>query len=358
MIGHWVTSQQPGSAGSSTQELLAEGRSHQLAGRLREAAECFALAVDSAGSSGALANESEALRRLAIVHHLQGEAGAATTYCRRSRDVAIQLNDLVLTADATVVMANMAFEHGRLTEARKLYLEAIALAPGQPDFVAQVEQSLGNLETVEGNCETALRHFNSALATYQASGSMCGEGVVKHSLSRVLLCTGDPIAASEASQHAARLARECGDRHLEGLCLARHAEIDLARERPDAARRQAEGAIMIFQRLGARVDLADASRVLGSAFRQLGKPTLAESRLRSAIEIAHSADARLVEAKSCRDLAALHAAQGRGDHARALLEQALGLFESLGAAHGITDIKLRLADLDQPIRQRRRQQLA
>ena len=56
----------------------------------------------------------------------------------------------------------------------------------------------------------------------------------------------------------------------------------------------------IFDRLGARLDKADAYKVLGVVFRETGRFTLAESRLQAAIEQAVSTGSVLSEAEDAR----------------------------------------------------------
>ena len=76
--------------------------------------------------------------------------------------------------------------------------------------------------------------------------------------------------------------RGIGDVHLQGLCLLNHAEVHLARQHYEQARQNAEAALGIFDQLGARLDKADAYKVIGRVYRETGRHALAESRLRAA----------------------------------------------------------------------------
>src|SRR6185312_12695968 len=105
------------------------------------------------------------------------------------------------------------------------------------------------------------------------------------------------------------------DVHLRGLCLLNNAEVHLARQRYDTARRGAEAALGIFDQLGARLDKADAYKVIGVVFRETGRYALAESRLRAAIDHAVSTGSVLSEAESSRELARLFQAMGRNQEA-------------------------------------------
>src|SRR5437899_12560233 len=81
------------------------------------------------------------------------------------------------------------------------------------------------------------------------------------------------------------LAERSRDVYLQGLCLVNQAEVDVARQRFENARKNAEAALALFDQLGARRPKAAAYRVLGMVYRETGRPSLAESRLRSAIAL-------------------------------------------------------------------------
>jgi tetratricopeptide (TPR) repeat protein len=326
---------------SSPTDLLGEGRTHQLGGRLGDAAECFALAVDVAAASGDHAAIAEGWRRLGIVHHLRGETSTGLHYCERSRDAAIASQHPLLAAEATMALANMACEQGRMNEARDLYHSALTLSEGDATLAARIEQNLGTVESVQGNLDEALKHFRRALEACEATHDVIGRAKAHHNIGMVCADQKDWRNAEVAYEHAAALARKGGDYHLSGLCHLNRAEIDLAHERYDAVRSQAEAALTIFDHLGARVDMAAAFRMIGTALRHLKRPTLAESRLRSALEIASNSGVPLTEAETCRDMAMLCAETGRRDEAVGYIDRAGKLFRELGAAIDVADVMLR-----------------
>jgi tetratricopeptide (TPR) repeat protein len=74
-----------------------------------------------------------------------------------------------------------------------------------------------------------------------------------------------------------------------------------------------------------------AYRLLGVVYRETGRPALAESRLRSAVEIAASAGVPLEEAEARLELARLYRRTGRRAEALRHTARARALFERLGA---------------------------
>ena len=126
--------------------------------------------------------------------------------------------------------------------------------------------------------------------------------------------------------------------HLEGLCLLNHSEVHVARQRYEEARSNAEQALAIFDRLGARLDKADAYKVLGVVYRETGRFTLAESRLQAAIEQAVATGSVLSEAEASRELARLYQGMGRNQEALQLLNAAHRLFSRLDARVDLVDV--------------------
>ncbi len=86
--------------------------------------------------------------------------------------------------------------------------------------------------------------------------------------------------------------------------------------------------------------------MLGVVYRETGRTALAESRLRSAIELAVSAGAVLAEAEASRELAILYQASGRNQEALSLLNAAHRLFERLEARLDLVNVGGKMAELE------------
>src|SRR2546427_8058846 len=141
------------------------------------------------------------------------------------------------------------------------------------------------------------------------------------------------------------LAERVGDVYLRGLCLVNHADVDVMRQRFENGRQKAEEALALFDQLGARSAKADAYRVIGIVYRETGRTVLAESRLRSAIELAVAAGAALGEAEASRELAVLYQAQGRNQDALRLLNTASRLFQRVDARVDLVHVGGKTAEL-------------
>ena len=338
----WGTVQPPHRAG----DLLARGRESERSGCIPEAMEAYDSAVAAAEASGERTVLAEALRRLAVMHHHRNDATRARALCERSRDVAMEAHHPLLAAEALNALAGFEFEAGDIPSARDTFGRALELGGDVLELRARVEQNLGVLANTQGDVAAALAHYQRSLDACRTLGDEKGCAIAYHNLG---MLSADRELWDDADRYYAQsiaIAESIGDVHLRGLCLLNHAEVHLARQRYDTARHSAETALGIFDQLGARLDKADAYKVIGVVFRETGRHALAESRLRAAIDHAVSTGSVLSEAESSRELARLFQAMGRNQEALTLLNSAHRLFGRLDARRDLVDVDAKRANLE------------
>jgi putative nucleotidyltransferase with HDIG domain len=326
---------------------LEDARAREQAGAIAEAFACYRDAVAAAADAGEQALEAEALRRLAVLHHRRNERATAQELASRSHAIAREIGATVLAAEALNVLAGFAFESGAMEEAEVRFRAALDLGGSNPALRARIEQNLGILANVRGDHGQAAAHYRRALEGFELSGDQKGRAISHHNLGMVC---ADRRLWQEADEHFRRsldITRSVGDVHLEGLCLLNHSEVHVARQRYEEARCNAEQALAIFDRLGARLDKADAYKVLGVIYRETGRFTLAESRLQGAIEQAVATASVLSEAEASRELARLYQGMGRNQEALQLLNRAHRLFSRLDARVDLVDVSSKTNRLEE-----------
>ena len=338
---------QPGTAVSlpGAEQLLQEGRHHDLAGRPAEAMACYAATIDLTAAGEEPRVRAEALRRLAVLHHLRAEPQVARELCHRSCDVAVEAGAEDLAADACNALAGFALERGDLTEAQDRYTAALHLAGENITLIGKIEQNLGIVANIRGNWSEALDHYTRSLAAYEVSADDRGCAFAHHNLGMI---HADRKQWQEADRHyqtSQALAEAAGDRHLGGIATMNRAEVRLAQGDDEGARQGAEQALMIFTEVEARRHKAGAHRLLGMVYCKRGEVALAESHLRSALEIAAAACAPLIEADAAKELATLYQRQGRRDDAFGLLNLARELYGQLRARVDIGEVEERIEAL-------------
>ena len=328
-------------------DLLREARDHERAGRMPEAVKSYEAAVQAAERDAQYGVLAEALRRLGVVHHHRDQPELARKLCQRSQQTATEIGDNVLAAEALNALAGFDFEAGSIEAAREKFYRALELGGASAELRGRTEQNLGILANIQGALAQALMHYQRSLVAFESIGDDRGCAIVYHNLGMV---SADRELWDDADRYFRRslqVAEATGDVHLQGLGLLNHAEVHLARQRYDQARQNAEAALGIFDRLGSRLDKADAYKVIGRVYRETGRHALAESRLRSAVELAVSTGSILSEAEASRELALLYQAISRNQEALRLLNTAHRLFSRLDARVDLVDVSTKVVRLEE-----------
>jgi tetratricopeptide (TPR) repeat protein len=329
----------------SVEELLREGRGHDLGCRPADAMECYAAVIDLTAGGEELRFRAEALRRLAVLHHVRAEPEIARELCHRSREVAVAANADDLAADASNALAGFALERGDLVEAERQYGDALQLARGNPFLVGKIEQNLGIVANIRGEWTLALEHYRRSLTAYETASDERGCALAHHNLGMIHADQKQWVEADRHYQISRALAEAAGDRHLGGIATMNLAEVWLAKGELDEAQVGAENALEIFTEVEARRHKAGAHRLLGMICRERSQIALAESHLRSALEIAANSCAPLIQADAAKELATLYQAGGRAVEALDLLLLAQELYRQLGAQADLADVEDRIETL-------------
>lgn len=327
-------------------DLLHEARARERAACIPEAIACYEAAIAAADRGGERVVLAEALRRLAVVRHHRNESAVARALCDRSFAVAREAGNDVLAAEALNTLGGLDLAAGALAQARKHFLDAVELGRQSRELGARIEQNLGIVANIQGDFDEALTRYQRSLEECRAANDEHGCAVAYANLGIVSTDRGEFDRADGYFTACYEIAARAGDAHLEGLCLVNHAEVHIARGRYEDARRNAEAALALFDQLDARSSKADAYRMLGVVYRETGRTALAESRLRSAIELAVSAGSVLGEAEASRELAIFYQASGRNQEALSLLNAAHRLFARLEARMDLVNVGGKMAELE------------
>lgn len=327
-------------------DLIASARDHERAGCVREALSLYEAAIAEAERLGEHLLLAEALRRVAVVHHQRGEYELARSHCERSLATANAVPDAALAGEALNTLGCMLIREGQLADATTAFLRALEVGGEDRGLHARVERNLGVVANIQGDLAEAQHRYARSLDDALAVGDDAGAAAAYHNLGMVCADRELHAEADEYFLKTLGFADRVGDVRLRGHCLVNHADVHLARQRFEEARRDAEAALAIFDQLGARDHKASAYRVIGVVYRETGRLALAESRLRAAIDLAADSRVLLVEAESTRELAVLYQQMGRNHEALLALNGAHALFARLDARMELVNVGGRLEELE------------
>jgi putative nucleotidyltransferase with HDIG domain len=336
----------PGALVRPAADLLHEARARERAACFPEAIKSYESAIAAADRTGERAVLSEALRRLAVVRHHRNESAEARELCRRSYGVACEAGNDLLAAEALNTLGGLDVKAGAIDDARKHFLHALERGGQSRELRARVEQNLGILANIQGALSDALAHYERSLEAFRASNDEHGCAIAYANLGIASTDLRQYDRAEDYFRRSYEIAVRAGDAHLQGMCLVNHAEVHFVRGRYEEARRNAEAALAIFDQIDARSNKSEAYRLLGMVYRETGRAALAESRLRSAIDLASRAGSVLSQAEASRELALLFQAMGRNQDALTFLNTAHRLFGRLDARVDLVFVGGKMGDLE------------
>src|ERR687895_1921084 len=267
---------------------LGEAREHERAGRVIEAIRCYESAIDTADATLDGLVLAEALRRLGVVRRRRHEYDQAIALCQRSYEVAMARNDGLLAAEALNGIALVHVERGEWPQARERLSRALELGAESKELVGRIEQNLGIMANIHGDLAAAVNHYRRSLDAFRQGRDERGCAIAYHNLG---MLSADQRLWDDAEQYyraSLEVAEATGDVHLRGDVLLNRTEVHLARSRFEHARKDAEEALRVFDSLGMAGGKSSAYRFLGMGYRETGRTTLAEARLRSAVHLSAS----------------------------------------------------------------------
>jgi CHAT domain-containing protein/tetratricopeptide (TPR) repeat protein len=325
----------------------------------------------------ALVSESEAL------YALSDYSGAAAR-AREAIAIADELGDRWMGAEARNTLGLASWRVGEVIDALDLLQQAIDTwrAEGAGASEAAALSNRGLLLQETGQFDQARQHFAQALARVRARGDRRGEAFTLNNMGAVLDHLGQRQEGLAHVRRAVTLFRAAGDGLAEGRALLLQSRIELELGRQSVARPHAERALALIRQAENRAAEADALRLLGritaatpeaasahyeqalalyrttgsrrgeaDVLHAIGVLSLAAGEHARAIasldrarEIRRAIGIARLEAETLAQMAAAERGRGDLDRARALLEDALALVETLRA--GLFERELRSSYLD------------
>jgi tetratricopeptide (TPR) repeat protein len=237
---------------------------------------------------------------------------------------------------------------GDMAAARAGYEEALRLSRELGDMAAiRVElHSLAVRDAQIGDVAAARAGYEEALRLARELGDKFAIRDEVHGLAALDNNTGNLAAARAGYEEALRLARELGDKvairdEVHGLAV-----LDGNAGNVAAARAGHEEALRLAQELGDKVAIREEVHELALRDDNAGNQREAEAGYRRALELAREVGNPEAEADDLRDLGAL-LAEGRDPAGgRALMQEAITLFERLNDVGGLERSYRYLARLD------------
>ncbi|MFF1646913.1 BTAD domain-containing putative transcriptional regulator [Streptomyces sp. NPDC058240] len=188
---------------------------------------------------------------------------------------------------------------------------------------AAMLHSLGTLEIVEWDYDSAHRRLSLALRLFEEQGQDQGRALVLRNLALCERHRGDMDRAREMGHRSLEIFRAVGDHYAEAHVLGLLAQVELERGDPQASLRLSSEAVARSRGLGTERGEAQNTVRLAEALIHQGDGERAEEACRRALELVRGSGDRRGEAHTLRTLGEALWCRGRTEEAEAVLRDAL-----------------------------------
>jgi tetratricopeptide (TPR) repeat protein len=247
-------------------EQLEQGVTHQTAGRLAEALDCYRIAGESAAEPEL---RVEALRRQAIVHYMRAEWDAALEAAGRASEVARDASLLDQVAEGVNVTAMVHQARGEFDVAVALYEQILGMTTNDRVRGAAL-QNLGSIAAQRGDFKTARTQFQSSHECFRRAGYLRGEAVLLNNFARAAVDAGNFMVAVDLMRQAMAAAKRLGDAELTALTTMNYAEALAGRRDFDKADELVREALDHFTASRNAWRRVECMRLLGDIHRDRG----------------------------------------------------------------------------------------
>ncbi|WP_424534729.1 AfsR/SARP family transcriptional regulator [Sphaerisporangium viridialbum] len=201
---------------------------------------------------------------------------------------------------------------------------------GDDSGTGYAKRLAGSVFLERGDYAAASALLDDALAAFRRLGSKRGEALTLRSTALVHRASGDLRLAETLSARAVELLRETDDVLMEAYAVQSLAKTRIRLGEHDAVLPGLLDALAVCTGQADRFGEALILRTIGELHLARGDLAEAEERLTRSIAVWDDLGLPLFRARSLRDLASVREARGDAAGARALREEALGVFAAFG----------------------------
>jgi HD-GYP domain-containing protein (c-di-GMP phosphodiesterase class II) len=333
----------------SIDSLVESARAAERSADWDQALQRYEAAFARVPREGDAKTSADLLRWIGTVHRQRGDHLLASELYEASRTIA-ELNELQgATAHALNCQAIVEQYRGHLDLAEELYLDARRLAEAVDDrrLATMVHQNLGTLANTRGELILAVTRYQAALMHARRLGD---SPTVIQALNNLGMAHVD----LEHWDHAERLYSEGfslaeaeGFIDLQALIDLNRADLYIRRRRFDRARECCDRAFEILSAARSLPGQAEAHKLYGVLYRETAQPSLSETHLGLALQLAKQCDNKLLQAETETEWALVHLGAGQNREALQCLNRAHRVFGEIQARRAIANVDRRLDGIEE-----------
>ena len=307
------------------------GDAHYWFGELREAINVLTQALPLSRAAGDRIGESFALNTMGSAYGELGDYRRAIECLEQSLLISREIGDRSGEA-ATLNNLGAAYDDlGEKQKALDCYRQALALLRDLKELYGQgfLLNNIGLAYYELGDKQQALEYLGQALAVKRELGDQRGQAVTLNNLGLVHNSLDEKQKALEVYDQALAIWRKVGNRQGEASMLSNRGMVFHSLGERQKALKDYEEALALIREVGYRRGEAGVLNNLGGLYHDLSDEEKALTNHRAALEINREIGDRGGEADSLFGLARVESVRGDLGQARAHVEEALDIVESV-----------------------------
>ena len=243
-------------------------------------------------------------------------------------------------ADAFIHLAYVEYRKGAWQDSLSFLARAEALldVKSEPYRMGQITIGMGEAFLESGMSEPALAKFRESQDYYRQAGRPVAVGVATWDIGKTLHLTGDQRGAFDALRQSLADAESLKELPLAAMSHEYLGRVSAASGKPDAALGHFNTALVLYERIGNRMEAARTVALMGRVYQQEGKLERATRLYTLALETFRKLSDRVNEAATLYALGSLALERGDAEAAEGLLRESLEVTENVRRVSASTDL--------------------
>jgi CHAT domain-containing protein/Tfp pilus assembly protein PilF len=307
------------------------GAIYRSLGDMQKALEKYNEALSLKRAVGDRKGEAGTLNNIGLVYWSLGDMQKALEKYNEALPIRRAVGD---RSGEAVTLTNIGLVYDALGEMQKAlekFNEALPIyqAVGDRSGEAVTLNNIGAAYWSLGEMQKALEKYNESLPIRRAVGDRSGEAVTLHNIGTVYWSLGEMRKALEKYNEALPIRRAVGDRSGEAATLGNIGLVYRSLGEMQEALEKYNESLPISRAVGDRSGEARTLNNIGAVYDSLGETQKALEKYDEALPIRREVGDRNGEATTLLGIARVEQKRGNLTQARQLIEQAIGLIESL-----------------------------
>jgi len=285
--------------------------------------------------------KAKSLIGLADIHSRRANWTRGISLVTEAESIFKENNDIMGLANCFNMLGSISGEMGEIERAKNYFNQSLVFANDSPDqeLNAKIETNLGVVNSILGNTDESVMHYESAMMIYKQIGDLRRVAEVYLNIGLNFLDAGDTKSSLAALDKGIEISIEY--RYLGVLSLLYHAKSQalIADREIQSAKEFADKALSLSHNLDDKQTIAEIYKIRGIISKKMNDIQTSENYLMISLRINTSLRNSLNIAEVSIELATLYKDQGKHELSKYYYSQAIDYFRKSNAPDKVMRIE-------------------